>query len=367
MNREKDFKSIQKSLSSSIQVSIPFALLVEGDSLNLLKSIPDNTISLILTDPPYHSTKKDNIYGDTAFKEDDHYLDWMEQYAKEWKRVLKPNGSLYCFCSPAMVAGLENRFSNYFNILSQIVWTKPNEPGFDGWKQKMNKEALRQWYSHSERIIFAEPAHEGNLHRSYFGNLLREQRRKANLTCNELTAKIGAHGKVNHGGAVSNWEAGRNIPSRDQYKKLCAALIKTGKVESMPDYEDAIRAFNIDGSKEFTDIWTFPNLRPYKGKHPAEKPMNLLEHAIEATTYPGDIVLDCFSGSGNTIFAALKLGRLGVAIEIDSTWIKQSALKLKVINKDKDYDWKALNLSYGIRKKIKELQPSLFSVKTSSI
>jgi site-specific DNA-methyltransferase (adenine-specific) len=227
MNRKKELETIKKSIATSIKFETQETAVAEGDSLSLLKSLPDHSISLILTDPPYHTTKKDNIHGDTLFKKDQHYLEWMEQYAKEWKRLLKPNGSLFCFCSPAMSARLEVAFSNYFNILSQIVWTKPNDPGFDGWKQKMKKEALRQWYAHAERIIFAEPSFNGNLYRSYFGNLLREMRIKARLTMHQLTALVGAHGRVNHGGAVSNWEAGRNIPSREQYIKLCDALIGT--------------------------------------------------------------------------------------------------------------------------------------------
>ena len=67
------------------------------------------------------------------------------------------------FVHSAMSAKLEILLSNYFNVLSHIVWTKPNDPGFDGWKGKMKKEALRQWYPHSERVLFMEPAIEGNL------------------------------------------------------------------------------------------------------------------------------------------------------------------------------------------------------------
>ncbi len=330
MNRKKELEKIKKSISTAIKFSTSESILAEGDSLNLLKSFPDHSVSLILTDPPYHTTKKENIYGDTSFQEDDHYLDWMEKYSKEWNRVLKPNGSLFCFCSPAMSARLEVSFSKHFNILSQIVWTKPNDPGFDGWKQKMKKEVLRQWYAHTERIIFAEPAHNGNLFRSYFGNLLREMRKQTGLTAHSLTALVGAYGRINHGGAISNWEAGRNIPSTEQYKKLCDALIGTGKVKNMPPYEDSIRPFKIDATREFTDVWTFPSVRPYKGKHPAEKPLKLLEHAIEATTYPGDIVLDCFSGSGNTAVSALKLGRLAILMEIDPIWVTRSMSRLDI-------------------------------------
>jgi site-specific DNA-methyltransferase (adenine-specific) len=327
--REEDFQGIALALGAFVQLASPRALLAEGDSLALLRSIPSHTISLILTDPPYHATKKSNIYGDTAFEEDQHYLDWMAQYAVEWKRVLRPNGSLFCFCASEMAARLEVMFSEAFNVLSHVVWTKPNEPGFDGWKGKMKKEALRQWYPHSERIIFAEPACEGNLHRSPFADFLRETRRKAGLSTNEVAELIGAYGRVNHGGAVSNWEAGRNIPSREQYAKMSGALFATGKIDPMPPYEDVVRPFMVDGSIEFTDVWTFPSVRPYKGKHPAEKPLAMLEHAIEATTFPGDIVLDCFGGSGSTAHAALKHGRRSVSIEIEPQWVTAIAERIQ--------------------------------------
>jgi site-specific DNA-methyltransferase (adenine-specific) len=327
-DREKDYQRILKSLKPHVRRTCDRALVAGGDSLEVMKLIPDGSISLILTDPPYHATQKKNIYGDTQFKKDQCYLEWMLQYAKEWKRILKTNGSLFCFCDASMAARLEVLFSDDFNILSQVVWTKPNEPGFDGWKGKMKKESLRQWYAHSERIIFAEPAQYGNLHRSPFGIYIKEVRTKAGLSTYDLTETIGAYGRVNHGGAVSNWEAGRNTPSKKQYDKVCEAIIATGKVKEMLPYEDIIRVFKMDKSKEFTDIWTFPSVRPYKGKHPAEKPLDMLIHAIEATTYDNDIVLDCFAGSGSTAIAALSLGRRSISIEIEEKWISAIADRL---------------------------------------
>lgn len=328
-SRNEDFNRIKAIIEPQLILSVPRALVAEGDSLPLLRRLPSHSVSLILTDPPYHATKKQNIYGDTAFAQDQHYIEWMAEYATEWRRVLRPNGSLFCFCDSSMAGRLEVLFSNNFNILSHVVWTKPNDPGFDGWKGKMKKEALRQWYPHSERILFAEPAVEGNLHRSPFAQFLRDVRKQSGLSMHELTAKIGAHGRVNHGGAVSNWEAGRNTPSREQYEKMCKALLETRKLESMPPYEDVIRVFSIDASKEFTDVWTFQSVRPYKGKHPAEKPAAMLEHAIEATTFPGDVVLDCFAGGGSTALAALKLKRRTVAIEIDPAWAAQIASRVQ--------------------------------------
>jgi site-specific DNA-methyltransferase (adenine-specific) len=328
--RLKDLLKIKKNITPYLVSSSDNALVVGADSLEAIKKIPSESVSLILTDPPYHATKKKNIYGDTHFKKDQCYLTWMEEYAKEWRRVLKPNGSIFCYCDSTMSARLEVMFSEYFNVLSHVVWTKPNEPGFDGWKGKMKKESLRQWYSHSERIIFAEPAIDGNLHRSPFASLLREYRHRSGLSGHQLTEMVGAYGKVNHGGAVSNWEAGRNTPSREQYKKICEAIISTGRVDEMPFYEDAIRPFSMNKEKEFTDVWNFPSVRPFKGKHPAEKPLDMLKHAIEASTNEGDIVLDCFGGSGSTMLAAMEIKRLSVSIEIEPQWINSISQKLSL-------------------------------------
>jgi site-specific DNA-methyltransferase (adenine-specific) len=210
-------------------------------------------------------------------------------------------------------------FSEYFNILSEITWTKPNAPGYDGWKQKMKKEALRQWYPHSEKILFLENSEDGNLFKSYFGSQLTKWRKMAKMSTIQLAEITKSYGKINHGGAVANWEAGRNIPSKEQYNRLKEALTDAG-VKDIPDFEDMIRPFNVCKDVEFTDVWTFENVRQYRGKHPAEKPVDLLEHAINATTFEGDIVLDCFSGSGSTGVASMRTNRRSILMEIDPKW-----------------------------------------------
>lgn len=348
--RKRDFSNIQSILNQDILLSYQDSIVALGDSLEIIKKIPQHTVSLILTDPPYHATKKKNIHGDTNFKQDDDYLFWLNKYVKEWKRILKPNGTLYCFCDASMSAKIENIFSENFNILSNIVWTKPNSPGFDGWKGKMKKETLRQWYKHSERIIVAEPAMEGNLHRSAFAELLKKVRKQSGLSGHQLTELVGAYGNINHGGAVSNWETGRNIPNREQYQKIVMALLQTKKVESMPLYEDIIRPFFMNGSKEYTDIWTFPSVRAYKGKHPAEKPLEMLKHIIEASSYENDIVLDCFGGSGSTLLATLELNRLAISIEIDEQWATKIAEKLQLHQNLKGQNIKYSSLKSSIEK-----------------
>lgn len=362
-NRIETFNKIKVNFDAQLEFGDSDAILLSGDSLELIKKIPDHSISLILTDPPYHTTKKKNIKNDTAFDSEEAFLSWLDNYTKEWYRILRPNGSIYVFCSSPMAARIEILLMKQFNILSHIVWTKPNDPGFDGWKQKMKKESLRQWYDHSERIIFAEPAYEGNLNRSSFGNFLKSVRLDSNLSGHQLTEIIGAYGKVNHGGSVHNWEAGRNIPSREQYEKICKAIISIGKIKEMPPYEDVIRPFDVNSSVAFTDVWNFFTVRPYDGKHPAEKPIDMLEHSITSTTYEGEIVLDCFAGSGSTAIAALNTGRKTISIELDEIWVK--AIKLRLENYINEHNSSKLKKKHDIMKITKPkkvlLTPSLFS------
>lgn len=329
-----------------IYLQSPEVTLYQGDCFNILQSLPDNSVNLILTDPPYHSTKKANITGDRNFKHDKDYLEWLDAIAEQWQRVLAPNGSLYCFASLKMAAKIEVMLDERFNVLASITWTKPNEPGYDGWKQKTKKESLRSWYLNSERLIFAESASNEEPKQSSFGSLLKKTRLAAKLSTIQLTEAIGEYGSVNHGGAVSNWETGRNIPDPAQYKKLKAAFSQLSpQVPELPDYEQIIRPFYVTADIPYTDVWDFPTVKPYPGKHPAEKPLDLITHIIKASSYPGDVVLDCFAGSGVVGQAAKMLGRQAILMEIEEHWCNKIALRCSSLSeslpkvKKHTFDW----------------------------
>lgn len=337
-SKKDAYESVRQIFDKEALVNTDNAVVLHGNSLNLLEKMPSDSVSLILTDPPYHTTKKANITGDRDFKEDQDFLSWMEKFAVEWRRVLRSNGTIYLFCSAQMSARLEVLFSKYFRPISHITWTKPNDPGFDGWKGKSKKESLRTWYPHSERILVFEHGQYGSWeadNRSPLGKFLKEMRTKSGLTMNALTEITGAYKKVNHGGAVANWEAGRNIPSREQYEKIKSGILSTNLVERMPDFEDLVRPMKLSNEIDFTDVWNFPSVRPYKGKHPAEKPQDLLEHIISASSYVDDVILDCFSGSGAAGNAAISLGRKAILIDIDAQWAARSAQR--VTGNLKDY------------------------------
>lgn len=88
MSRNIDFQNIQNALSSLTYYKDDNAIVINEDSVNALKLIPDHSVSLILTDPPYHSTKKDNIVNDKSFSTDEDFINWMEIFSVEWKESL---------------------------------------------------------------------------------------------------------------------------------------------------------------------------------------------------------------------------------------------------------------------------------------
>ena len=194
-------------------------------------------------------------------------------------------------------------------------------PGFDGWRGKCSKTSLRSWYPNTERIIFAEHA--------AFGEILKNARIKAGITTIQLAHMIGAFGNINHGGAVSNWERNLNIPTLSQFKKLASIL-------QLPDYSSIIRPFAVNKGVQYTDIWKFKTVKPYKGKHPCEKPIELLRHIINASSREGDLILDCFCGSGNTLKAAGLLGRQYLGIEISPHWAEVASSALKEMERKQD-------------------------------
>jgi adenine-specific DNA-methyltransferase len=319
--------------------------IIQGDCLEVMRGLPDNSVDLICTDPPFFKVKS---RADDAFNWWDHqwdkfegFLAWIDQLAAQWQRILKPNGSLYCFASPRMAARVEVQLGQRFNVLNHIVWNKNGRS-----RAAMTcKEESRIYFPESERIIFCE--HYGadrgakndsgywdkcdEAARDVWGNYIKQVRSEYRLTAKQLTEVVGAYGKVNHGGACSNWENGKNCPTPEHYAKLQQAFpgyflreyedLRREYEDLRREHEDLRRPFTVSADVPYTDVWTFPTVQSYPGKHPCEKPHQLLEHVISASSRPGAVVLDCFAGSGSTLVAVKKLGRQFIGIDIDPHWV----------------------------------------------
>ena len=83
--------------------------LICGDTLKVIKNLPNGFVDLLITDPPYNLTKQ---YNDKSFnrRADDEYEEWLDLWMSEIPRIMKPNGSLY-ICGDLKSTPL------YYNIL----------------------------------------------------------------------------------------------------------------------------------------------------------------------------------------------------------------------------------------------------------
>jgi len=103
-----------------------------ADNLEYLKKIPDGFVDLVVTDPPYNISQGKNInYKDLKITKDfgawDHDFD-PEPVLKELKRVLKPNGQIYVFCSTKQIPIYMKIFEREWFFRNLLVWYKTNPP-----------------------------------------------------------------------------------------------------------------------------------------------------------------------------------------------------------------------------------------------
>lgn len=106
---------------------------------------------------------------------------------------------------------------------------------------------------------------------------------------------------------------------------------KSQKVAHYFNYE-LMKQLNDD--KQMTDVWRLPAIGQWEkscGKHPTQKPLGVLARLIQASTHPGDWILDPFSGSATTGIAANLLGRRYLGLELEEDFLAMSRARREEI------------------------------------
>ncbi|MGN0530909.1 MAG: DNA-methyltransferase [Eubacterium sp.] len=109
-------------------------LLINDDCFSVLEKIPDNSIDLILTDPPYNIAKYStgNLKFDWRSDINNDLAEWdleelqPSQLVGEFKRILKPNGNIFIFCSYNIIGEYHKVFDPQFDTFQFMVWHKTN-------------------------------------------------------------------------------------------------------------------------------------------------------------------------------------------------------------------------------------------------
>ncbi len=230
-----------------------------GNSFEVLKKMPTNSVDLIVTDPPYNIEKR---FNQESFKkmEDDDYCKWLDLWLKELKRILKFTGSIYVCCdwsSSPLVWGVMKK---YFIVRNRITW-----------EREKGRASLINWKNNIEDIYFATVSDE------YVFNLDKVMIKKAVLA-----------------------------PYKDKDGNAKDWFLEKGEKYRL-----------TAPSNVWTDI-TIPYWSMKENtEHPTQKPEKLIAKLVLASSNEGNLVLDPFLGSGTTSVVAKKLKRNYVGIEID--------------------------------------------------
>lgn len=248
------------------------------------------------------------------------YLTMMAPRLVELRRVLKPTGSLYLHCDPTA--------SHYLKVLLDAVFGARCFRADIRWKRtSAHANATLNYAWVSDQILYYS---KGNSWRwntqyepysadyvaSHYGQIDADGRR---FTTRDLTASMSRASS----GQLYDWKGVRPVPTRcwsftkDKMEEFEASgLLVYGRsgVPRLKLYLDEAKGTPV------SDIWDdIPPINSQAAErlgYPTQKPVALLERIIEASSNPGDVVLDPFCGCGTTIDAAEKLGRKWIGIDV---------------------------------------------------
>lgn len=248
--------------------------IVEGDALAELPKLPDESVQLVVADPPYFQVLDEA--WDRQWVGARAYLDWSLAWLTESMRVLRSDGLLYC-CGQ-----LGKREHTFLHLMS---------------------EATRRWQFHD--LITWDRVVGYNVRRDSF----------TPATELLLVLRKSAEPKF-HKDAV-----------REPYD---AATIATYLKDKRYKDREA-RSQYLEAGKFATNLWRIPSLKgnsKEKCGHPSQKPIALIERVILSSSDPGDLVLDPFLGSGTTAVVAEYTGRHWLGIERDAAFCELSRSRI---------------------------------------
>lgn len=267
-------------------------LIIEGDALVELGSIPDNSIQLCMTSPPYNIGKS---YEKGSFATFDDYRIWLKEVLSVIVLKLKPGGSL-CLqlgshVSKGTVLPLDYVF---FPILNEMGLIFRN------------------------RIIW----------KFNFG--LHAQHRLSGRYETLLWFTKGAEYKFN----LDPIRVAQLYPGKRHAAKKG---IKAGTPSGNPLGKNPSDFWTFEPEEAFLGeaVWDIPNVKanhPEKTEHPCQFPIELADRCILAFTDPGDLVLDPFVGTGTTAICAEGRQRIGIGIELEPNYARAAQRRLELLS-----------------------------------
>ena len=339
-----------------------------GDNLDMLRGFNSESVDLIYLDPPFNSNRNyaapigskaagasfkdawtlDDVdeawHGEIADREPglasaiesaglthskgmQSYLTFMGVRLLEMKRVLKPTGSIYLHC--------DDTASHYLKTLMDSVFGPSHYRNNIVWKRYGSHNDTKRWGRVSDMILFYampdatwNPVHIPH-NEAYIEKYYRNRDDRGRYTTSPLHARTLSGGRYQYTwkGIDDVWrfpkerlddlEAENRIhwPKRGRTPRRKVYLDESSGVP----VSNVITDIPIAGGKERTG-------------YPTQKPLALLKRIIEASSNPGDVVLDPFCGCATTCVAAEGLGRQWVGIDLSEMAVKLVRERLRDVH-----------------------------------
>jgi len=256
-------------------------VIYHGDNLEVLKTLPENSVDLIYLDPPFFSNKHyEVIWNDgseiRSFKDRwkggiNHYIGWMEERLFECKRVLKKTGSIYLHC--------DWHASYYLKVMMDKLFGEKKFQNEIIWAYKRYTAESKRFQRMHDVILFYT--------------------KSINYTFNQLLDPYGTksgpkdtHYKQDEEGRWFRWQKRKG---KEPYKVYLSEGVR------------------------INDVWNLPHINASSRErlgYPTQKPEALLERIVKASSNKNNIVLDPFCGCGTTIAVAQRLGRKWIGIDV---------------------------------------------------
>ena len=340
--------------------------LYYGDNLPILRSLPANSVDLVYLDPPFNSSRSYNVlFKDesglssdaqiTAFDDTWHwgpsaeqayldilqanpgtvddllaalrtiigenqmlaYLVMMAARLVELHRVLKPTGSLYLHCDPTA--------SHYLKIVLDTVFGSMNFRNEIIWQRTSSHNDSKKWGAVHDTILYYSKSENptwnsvfSEYDQKYINDFyqFRDERGIYRLDHIIRTVSMGPRPNLSYEYKGYKPEWGWRV-----VREKLQALDADSRVEWSKSGRPYLKRY-LDEQKGnpiksvITDIQPLSAQAVEKLGYPTQKPLALLERIIQASSNPGDVVLDPFCGCGTAIAAAEKLVRQWIGIDI---------------------------------------------------
>lgn len=267
-----DFSRLFREQLQEEHMSNESSLAVLGNCLSIMQKIKEKSIDLIFADAPYNIGKDFGNNSD-RWESVESYISWCKEWIDECLRILSDTGTMYLMTATQHMPYLDVYVSQKYNVLCRIVWTYDSSG------------------VQSKKIY-------GSL---YEPILMINKKNSSRYTFNAEDILVEA---------------------------------KTGSERKLIDYrKNPPQPYNTQ--KVPGNVWDFSRVRfrmeEYEN-HPTQKPEALLERIIRASSNPGDIVLDPFSGSFTTSAVAARLGRNSIGIDLNDEYYEIGLRRTHIAN-----------------------------------